>query len=79
MGIGGISVWQLLIILVIVFMLFGTKKLRNIGGDLGKAVKDFKNVFSENESLENKKDTPVPSSKNGAAPNPEQAVTKNHE
>lgn len=62
MGLGGISVWQLLIILVIVFMLFGTKKLRNIGGDLGKAVKDFKSVFNENESLENKKDAPTPHS-----------------
>jgi len=58
MGIGGISIWQLLIILVIVFMLFGTKKLRNIGGDLGSAIKDFKNVFKENEPLENKKDAP---------------------
>ena len=35
MGIGGIGIWQLLIILLIVVMLFGTKKLRNIGSDLG--------------------------------------------
>ena len=35
MGLGGIGVWQLLIILLIVFMLFGTKKLRNLGSDLG--------------------------------------------
>lgn len=39
---GGISIWQLLIIAVIVVLLFGTKKLRNIGGDLGGAVRDFK-------------------------------------
>lgn len=39
---GGISVWQLLIIAVIVVLLFGTKKLRGIGGDLGGAVKGFK-------------------------------------
>ena len=38
---GGISVWQLLIIAVIVVLLFGTKKLRGIGGDLGGAVKGF--------------------------------------
>ena len=37
MGIGGIGIWQLLIILLIVVMLFGTKKLRNIGSDLGGA------------------------------------------
>ena len=36
MGLGGISIWQLLIILAIVVMLFGTSRLRNIGGDLGK-------------------------------------------
>ena len=37
MGIGGIGIWQLLIILLIVVMLFGTKKLRNLGSDLGGA------------------------------------------
>lgn len=39
MGFGGISVWQLLIVLVIVLLLFGTKRLKNIGSDLGGAVK----------------------------------------
>lgn len=47
MGLGGISVWQLLIILVIVLAIFGTKKLRNMGGDLGGAVKGFKNAVKE--------------------------------
>jgi sec-independent protein translocase protein TatA len=42
MGIGGISIWQLLIILVIVVLLFGTKKLRNMGGDIGSAIKNFR-------------------------------------
>ena len=46
MGLGGISIWQLLIILAIVVMLFGTKRLRNIGGDLGEAIKGFKNSMS---------------------------------
>ena len=41
MGIGGISVWQLLIILAIVIMLFGTKRLRTLGSDLGTAVKGW--------------------------------------
>ncbi|MEK9711715.1 MAG: Sec-independent protein translocase subunit TatA [Thalassolituus sp.] len=44
---GGISIWQLLIILVIVIMIFGTKKLRNMGGDLGGAVRGFKNAMNE--------------------------------
>lgn len=46
---GGISVWQLLIIAVIVALLFGTKKLRNMGGDLGSAVKGFKNAISDED------------------------------
>ncbi|MGA1001515.1 MAG: twin-arginine translocase TatA/TatE family subunit, partial [Litorivicinaceae bacterium] len=35
MGIGGISIWQLLIVLAIVIMIFGTKKLKSLGSDLG--------------------------------------------
>lgn len=46
---GGISIWQLVIIAVIVVLLFGTKKLRNIGGDLGGAVKGFKKAMSDEE------------------------------
>lgn len=50
MGLGGISIWQLLIILVIVVMLFGTKKLRNLGSDLGGALKGFKSAMKEDGS-----------------------------
>jgi sec-independent protein translocase protein TatA len=49
MGFGGISVWQLLIVLVIVILLFGTKKLRSMGGDLGSAIKNFKQSMQEGE------------------------------
>ena len=49
MGFGGIGVWQLLIILVIVLLLFGTKRLKNIGSDLGGALKGFKGAMSESE------------------------------
>lgn len=49
MGFGGISVWSLLLILVIVLLLFGTKKLRNVGSDLGGAIKGFKSAMSEGE------------------------------
>ena len=50
MGLGGIGIWQLLIILVIVIMLFGTKRLKNIGSDLGGAIKGFKQSISEDEN-----------------------------
>lgn len=45
----GISIWQLLIILVIIMLLFGTKKLRNMGGDLGSAIKGFKDSMKDGE------------------------------
>ncbi len=47
---GGIGVWQLLIILVIVLLLFGAKRLRNVGGDLGSAVKGFKSAMKDGEA-----------------------------
>lgn len=49
MGFGGISPWSLILILGIVVLLFGTKKLRNIGGDLGGAIKSFKKSMREGE------------------------------
>jgi sec-independent protein translocase protein TatA len=50
MGFGGISIWSLLLILAIVILLFGTKKLRNIGGDLGGAIKSFKKSVKDEET-----------------------------
>jgi len=49
-GFGGISPWSLLIILVIVVVIFGTKRLRNAGGDLGGAVKNFKDSMKTGEN-----------------------------
>jgi sec-independent protein translocase protein TatA len=46
---GGIGIWQLLIILVIVVLLFGTKRLKGIGTDLGGAIKGFKKAVTEEE------------------------------
>lgn len=45
MGLGGISMWQLLIVLLIVVMIFGTKRLKSIGGDLGGALKSFRKAM----------------------------------
>lgn len=50
---GGISIWQLLIVAVIVVLLFGTKKLRGLGSDLGSAVKGFKSAVSDEEKPAN--------------------------
>ncbi|MBL1321411.1 MAG: twin-arginine translocase TatA/TatE family subunit [Methylophaga sp.] len=49
MGFGGISIWQLLIVLAIIILLFGTKKLRSLGGDVGSAIKNFKQSMREGE------------------------------
>lgn len=47
---GEFSIWHWLIVLLIVALVFGTKKLRNIGGDLGGAVKGFKEGLREGEA-----------------------------
>ncbi|WP_341502400.1 Sec-independent protein translocase subunit TatA [Gallaecimonas sp. GXIMD4217] len=46
---GNISIWQLLILLAVIVLLFGTKKLRNLGSDLGASVKGFKKAMNEDE------------------------------
>ncbi|EDY85742.1 twin-arginine translocation protein, TatA/E family subunit [gamma proteobacterium HTCC5015] len=53
----GISPWQLLIILAIVVLIFGTKKLRNMGSDVGGAVKNFKDAMKEGEEASKSDDT----------------------
>ena len=71
MGIGGISMWQLLILLLIVVLVFGTKRLRNMGGDLGAAVKGFrkgmadvdKDIDKDEEKLEPDQITSEPAEK----------------
>lgn len=51
----GISIWQLLIILAIVLVIFGTKKLRDFGGDLGGAIKNFKTSMKGAEDKDDEK------------------------
>ena len=59
MGLGGISIWQLLIVLAIVILLFGTKRLKGMGGDLGNAVKGFKKAMgTDEEPKEEEKEKP---------------------
>lgn len=52
---GSFSIWHWLIVLVVVALVFGTKKLRNLGGDLGDAVKGFKDAVNEG-----KDESPLP-------------------
>lgn len=49
MGFGGISIWQLAIILLIVILLFGTKRLKGIGTDVGEAIKGFRKSMHEDD------------------------------
>lgn len=49
MGIGGISWPQILVVLVIVLLIFGTKRIRNIGSDLGGAIREFRKGVGESD------------------------------
>lgn len=60
----GISIWQLLIVFAIVLVLFGARRLRNIGGDLGDAVKGFRQAMNEEEEAERHSDNLVDSAVN---------------
>ena len=50
MGIGGISFWQILIILVLILILFGGKKIKTMGSDLGESLKGFKKAINDEDS-----------------------------
>jgi sec-independent protein translocase protein TatA len=74
----GISMWQLAIIAVIVVLLFGTKKLRSLGGDLGSAVKGFKSAINDdtNDQISAKKTTEKISDSNDGSKNTNQNSTQ---
>ena len=76
MGLGGISIWQLLIILVIIVMLFGTKKLRNLGADLGGALKGFKTAMKEDGPVDRDDDDDSVKKVGGSAMKSEKASDK---
>ncbi len=64
---GSFSIWHWLIVLLIVVMVFGTKKLKNIGSDLGSAVKGFKDGMKDGSSAEDKPAAPAGQVTNAAA------------
>jgi len=57
MGVGGISLWQLLIVLLIVLLIFGTKRLKSVGGDLGGALKSFRKAMDNDDDADATADT----------------------
>ncbi|MDO4697743.1 MAG: Sec-independent protein translocase subunit TatA [Pasteurellaceae bacterium] len=77
---GGISIWQLVIVALIILLLFGTKKLRSLGSDLGESVKGFKKAMSDDKpqdaefnQVEQKADTQAVRSDEQKAKEKEQA------
>ena len=60
---GSFSIWHWLIVLLIVVMVFGTKKLKNIGSDLGGAVKGFKDGIKDGEQGSSDAAAPAPAAK----------------
>lgn len=79
MGIGGMSIWQLLIILVIVLLLFGTKRLKGLGGDLGGAIKGFKKAMAEETDKESDANADADAEQKKVAEEPKPAGDAPHE
>lgn len=79
MGLGGISVWQLLIILLIVLLLFGTKRLRSLGADLGSAIRGFRKGLNESEDQEEEDSGEPPALENSVQPDSENQNKKEGE
>lgn len=78
MGFSGISIWNLLIILVIVVLLFGTKRLKSLGSDLGGMLKGFKESMSDTNKTEEQPQAPqadIKSVEQSAPTTPEQSTT----
>ena len=80
MGLGGISLWQLLIVLLIVVVVFGTKRLRSIGTDLGGALKGFRSAMSDadSESKDEKNKLDEPDADFTETRSEEQQTDRNH-
>lgn len=79
---GGISIWQLLIVVAIIVLLFGTKKLRTLGSDLGESVKGFKKAMSDEKKdagFENVEKVEVVEVKESVSTEQQQTVVKDKE
>jgi sec-independent protein translocase protein TatA len=76
MGFGGVSIWQLLIVLLIVIMIFGTKRLKSLGTDLGGAVKSFRKAMDQDEDKRAAEEVKRIEAAEAAAPDAEFAEQK---
>ena len=56
MGLGGISIWQLLIVLVIILLLVGPKRLKSLGSEMGNFLKNFRKAVDDKEKNQNESD-----------------------
>ena len=56
MGLGGISIWQLLIVLVIILLLVGPKRLKSLGSEMGNFLKNFRKAVDNKEKDQNEAD-----------------------
>jgi sec-independent protein translocase protein TatA len=65
---GSWSIWHWLVVLVVVALIFGTKKLRNVGEDLGSAIKSFRKGMQEGDSQPQLKADPLPPGQPGPSP-----------
>ena len=56
MGLGGISIWQLLIVLVIILLFVGPKRLKSLGSEMGNFLKNFRKAVDDKEENQNESD-----------------------
>ena len=56
MGLGGISIWQLLVVLVIILLLVGPKRLKSLGSEMGNFLKNFRKAIDDKEENQNESD-----------------------
>ena len=56
MGLGGISIWQLLIVLVIILLIVGPKRLKSLGSEMGNFLKNFRKAVDDKEESQNETD-----------------------
>ena len=74
---GGIGIWQLLIVLAIVVVLFGTKRLKSVGSDLGSAIKGFRKAVTDEDKPGVENQAPMQNTTiDGTAKKVEDPVTK---
>lgn len=78
MGFSGINLWQLLLVLAIVVILFGTKKLRGVGSDLGGAIRGFKKAMKD-EDAEKSEQSPSQLADNQQTKTTEQQKSKSED